>query len=108
MRTRRKPELVSQAPVEAQVAEPGDDPVDRSHPPVHPAGREPLAAPQPEPVRLALQPGGVGHADLGGGQHLLPHPRHAEEQGGLDVAQVRGERLAALAEVHDVADVDAR
>ena len=41
------------------------------------------------------------------GEHLLPHPRHAEEQGGLHVAQVGRERLAALAEVHDVPDVEA-
>ena len=49
-------QLVSQAPVDAEVAELRDEPVDQSHPSVHPAGGEVFASPQPEPVGLALQP----------------------------------------------------
>ena len=67
------------------------------------AGRES----QRRPVRPALEPRGVRHLDLDGGEHLLPHARDGREQGRLDVAQVLRERLAALAEVDDVAGAEA-
>ena len=83
----------------------------------HSAAADPEASPhatpgqapaprQPEPVVQALERRGVGHADLDGGQHLLPHARDAEEHSRLHLAQVRDEGFPTLAEVDDVAGVE--
>ncbi len=82
-----EPELLAQRTEREEVAD--EAPARERRPPEH-----------------ALHAAGVGHADLDGREHLLPHPRDAQEHGRLHLAHVGRERLAAGPEVDDVARLE--
>ena len=98
----RHAELLSKRPAEEEPRQECTTPGRRAEPP-HASGRDLGSPPLPQRVvprfsRLAFR-----HPELDAGHELLPHPGHAEEEGGLHLPEVVRERLAALAEVHDVA-----
>ena len=62
--------------------------------------------PSAQLVGHATEPGGLAHAQGHPGVELLPDPRHREEQGGRDLADVLGHRVEALGEVHRRAGVE--
>ena len=57
-------------------------------------------------VEGALEPGGIGHAQVHGRGEFLPDARDAGEVGRRDLAQVAEQGVEALDEVHHITDAD--
>ena len=99
-------ELVAQATEEEQPPEQrGRRPASTAPPPGEGAPGAGAPTAHPEAVVGALQPGGAGHATLDTAGQPFPDAWHAEEEGGLHLAQALEERLARRREVDGVAAV---